>query len=143
MQLPKGFVQREEPKMVKFETGDCIEGRLSEVTRVTVKGKPCVKYLVDLGTVQTNSDGSINAYVNAMARVQFIGTHQINSRLALDDTGRFVIVRCVGEDVTVKRGDNCMKVFDIAVSPTVIRWGAVSAHGSSEVPEITDEDIPF
>lgn len=116
--------ERQDPKFIQFSTGDVVEGMLVGIERVLIKGKSGVRY-----TVQ--EDGG--------ALVAFIGTYQLNTKLRIDDKGHRVDIRCVGEDVTVKRGDNCMKVFEVRVSDERVKAATAITDGT----EITDEDIPF
>lgn len=113
------MVEREEPRFAQFTTGDVVEGMLVSIDRVTVKEKPCVKYTV------REEDGGY---------VQFLGTHQLNTKLRPTDRGHYVSIRCEGEDTMVKRGENCMKVFKVLVSKEKAKDGDLF---------ITDEDIPF
>jgi hypothetical protein len=115
--------EREEPRFVKFTTGDVVEGVLSSLQRVTIGGKLAVKYIVQ-------EDGG--------QYVQFIGTHQLNTKLRITDRGHRVEIRCEGEDTMVKKGDNCMKVFKVLVSRD-----AVAASAATDPLLITDDDIPF
>jgi hypothetical protein len=114
---------REEPKFVQFSTGDVIEGNLFAMERIRVKEKLAIRY-----TVQEESG----------AMLAFIGTHQLNAKLRPTDLAHRVEIRCIGEDTMVKRGDNCMKVFEVRVSKDpVIRGAAIDST------EITDDDIHF
>jgi hypothetical protein len=117
---------REEPRFISFAAGDMVEGILTTMDRVMIAGKACVRYTVDQGEANYCS---------------FIGTHQLNTKLRPSDLGHRVEIRCVGEDVTVKRGDNCMKVFEVRVSK--LRAYPSGAHADSNDLGITDNDIPF
>jgi hypothetical protein len=91
--------------------------------RIRVKEKLAIRY-----TVQEESG----------AMLAFIGTHQLNAKLRPTDLAHRVEIRCIGEDTMVKRGDNCMKVFEVRVSKDpVIRGAAIDST------EITDDDIHF
>jgi hypothetical protein len=118
---------REEPKFVQFSTGDVIEGLLLNIDRIKVKDNAAIRY-----TVQQD-DGQC---------VSFLGTHQLNTKLRTTDRGHRIEITCEGEDTMVKRGDNCMKVFNVKVSKEVVTRDA-ALLASSEIPEITDDDIPF
>jgi hypothetical protein len=113
---------REEPHFVQFVTGEMIEGTLLARDRVQVKGQAGVRYTVKL------DNGTL---------VAFLGTYQLNTKLRLDDLMHRVEIRSIGEDVMVKRGDNCMKVFEVKVSKDRV----VAPSGDS--PEITGDDLPF
>ena len=111
---------REEPRLIQFKTGDKLTGILMGFERAKVGTGFGNKY-----TVQRLGG----------ERVSFWGTAKINSLLRLpDDKGHAVEIYCVGEDTTVKRGENCMKVFEVRVSDEVI---------DPNVLLITDDDIPF
>lgn len=116
---------RQEPRFVKFTTGECVEGTLVSIERMTIKDRPALRYTV------LESDGEL---------VSFLGAFQINTKLRATDRGHHISVRCEGEDVMVKRGENCMKVFEVRVSKEKVSQGAAS---SVDPLEITDDDIPF
>jgi hypothetical protein len=113
------MVERKEPRFVQFAIGEVVNGILVSIDRITVKDKAAVRYTV------REDDGEYCA---------FIGTHQLNTKLRLTDKGFYVSIRCEGEDASVRRGENCMKVFKVLVS-------AEKATDASLY--ITDEDIPF
>jgi hypothetical protein len=115
---------REEPRFVKFSTGEVVEGTLIGIERIKVNEKMAVRYTVE-------DDGEL---------VSFLGTYQLNVKIRPDDRGHKLIVRCVGEDTMVKRGENCMKVFEVQVSKERVR---ASASAPLESLGITDDDIPF
>jgi hypothetical protein len=116
------MIERAEPRFVKFATGEIIEGTLLAVDALKIKDKTGVRYTVQLDSGEL---------------VGFLGTYQINTKLRRDDRGHRIRVTCVGEDTMVKRGENCMKVFGIAVSKQRVTAGAADAL------EIGDDDIPF
>ncbi|MGA9069176.1 MAG: hypothetical protein WB424_02905 [Terracidiphilus sp.] len=113
---------REEPPLMRFKVGDVLQGVLISFARARLADGFGIKYLVQ------KDDGS---------RVSFWGTTQINSFLHLpSDRGHYVQIKCMGEDASVRRGENCMKVFEVLVSDEVIGEGEDSTF-------ITDADIPF
>lgn len=123
------------PELVRFEAGDTLEGVLLNRDRVSVQGKPVIQYLLE----KTNG-----------MTVKFFGTADIVQKLRPDHVGRFLSITCRGEDQMVKRGENCMKVFEIFASEKPVGKVRVdsSGHTTMEAPrgdgtEITDEDIPF
>jgi hypothetical protein len=121
--------ERLEPRRVKFATGDVVEGVLTQIERVSIDNKPAVRY-----TVESESG----------EQTQFLGTYQLNAKLRASDKGHKIEIRCVGEDVTVKRGDNCMKVFEVMVSKNPVRSVAFPlVSNGTQTLEITDADIPF
>lgn len=114
--------ERTGPEMIRFKTGDQIEGVLLGKERITVESKPVVRY-----TVKRLSDAKL---------FSFLGTADIVTKLRDGDEGHLISVRCDGENTMVKRGDNCMKVFTVMVSKKP--FGEIK-----DSLEITDEDIPF
>jgi hypothetical protein len=115
---------REEARFIKFAQGEVVEGILLSVQPISIQNKPATRYIV------SDENGEM---------VSFLGTYQLNEKLRPADRGHKIIVRCEGEDVNVKRGDNCMKVFDVKVSRELVTKIAPSSIN----PEITDGDIPF
>jgi hypothetical protein len=120
---------REEPKQIKFAEGDVCEGVLLSVDKAMVKQKPAVSYTVRLDSGE---------------QVSFLGTYQLNRKLRVEDRGHRIAVICRGEDPNVKRGENCMKLFDVKVSKLRVNGVALPPEQREEVVlEITNDDIPF
>lgn len=117
--------RREAPRMIRFATGECVEGILDLRERITIQGKPVIRYTVK----QDNGE-----------YVTFLGTADLITKLRAGDVGLRVSIACIGEDTMVKRGDNCMKLFEVDVWEPV--HGATS-QGDGDGTRITDEDIPF
>jgi hypothetical protein len=115
---------REEPRFIQFVKGEVVEGVLLGIERMQVGGKPAVRY-----TLMSDS-GEMGA---------FIGTYQLNTKLRIEDKGHRVSILFVGEDQTVKRGENYMKLFEVKVSKERVTGQTVASAGL----EITDADIPF
>jgi hypothetical protein len=103
---------RAEPVLVQFSAGDVVEGRLESVDRVLIKGKPGVKYTVRNGELDITSGGP--RFTGGFS--SFFGTYQLNTKLRVEDRGHWVMIACVGEDQRVKRGGNCMKLFEVKTS---------------------------
>jgi hypothetical protein len=121
--------EREEPKFIRFGTGDVCEGVLIAIEKAMVNKQPAVRYTVRLG------DGS---------DVAFLGTNQINRKLRSGDEGHKVEIACTGEDQNVKRGENCMKLFRVRVSKSLASGIHLPVRTDGDlISEITDEDIPF
>lgn len=114
------MIEREEPRFVKFATGEVLEGILVSIQGATVGGKSAVRYTV-------LEEGGQYAC--------FIGTHQLNTKLRAGDRGHRVEILCEGEDTMIKRGDNCMKVFRVKVSREPVT--------AVDPLMISDDDIPF
>lgn len=113
------------PQLVRFEAGDVVEGILLARERVTIQGKPVIQYMLE------KTNGVV---------VKFFGTADLLQKLKPAHVGYFLSIACRGEDKTVKRGENCMKVFDVFASKKPMRADAIAA---SDGAEITDADIPF
>lgn len=105
------MVEREEPRFVRFEVGDVVEGILVEIRRLRVQGKPAVRYTVD-------DDGQL---------CSFLGTYQINEKLRVTDIQKRIHIRYEGEDTSVMRAGRRMRNFRIFVSSDVVDPTAV--HG--------------
>lgn len=135
----------EKPELVRFAKGECVEGLLLERNRVTIGGNPAIQYLVE------KANGRL---------VKFNGTSDIVEKMQPRYVGHFIRVTYVGEDTTVKRGDNYMRVFEIFVSDWPVArdlrtqtfveikdgGGQLAPVGQTELADgtqITDEDIPF
>ena len=115
--------ERREPEFVQFTKGEVVAGELIAMDRVMV-GEPkkaATRYTVKL------DNGQLAA---------FIGTYQIDTKLRTDDLHHRISVEYVGEDVTVKRGGNFMRVFTVLVSEQPVSRPVVDLG-------ITDADIPF
>lgn len=125
------MIPREEPRFVQFRTGDLIEGVLAKMEKIGVRDKVTNQVSYTIRYTVTQDDGR---------DVCFLGTHQINSKLRPDDVRHRISVKCAGENTMVKRGDNCMKVFDVMVSAQPVSKNAPVIEDSGF---ITDEDIPF
>jgi len=111
---------REAPPLMRFKTGDSVQGVLVSYERAKLGDSFGIKYTVE------KDDGS---------RVCFWGTTQINSFLHLpQDQGHYIIIKALGEDTSVRRGENNMKVFEVLVSDEVL---------AKDSTFITDADIPY
>ena len=139
------MVERHEPNFVQFKAGVSVEGILRSVESVNVKGSVATRYLLENGKMQIDArNGQVCAFHSEGTLSRFLGTTQIDERMALSDVGRYVIIKCIGEDTMVKRGENFMKVFEFSVTNGPVEWGPVRAGQAPDgTPEITDEDIPF
>jgi hypothetical protein len=117
--------EREEPRLIQFSTGDCVDGVLVSMEKLSIRdkatgeSKPAVKYVVE------QDSGVLLA---------FWGTHQLNMKLRPSDRGHLVSIRCEGEDTMVNRNGNNMKVFKVLVSKEPAKDGDLY---------ISDSDIPF
>lgn len=127
----------ERPDPRKFEFGDGVEliGILLDVERRMVKDprsgapKPAIRY-----TVRELQDPATMTY--SSEPVFFYGTYQLDSKLRPSDVGHFIRILCRGEDKSVGRNGNNMKLFDVNVTKE-------TAPGfANDGTEITDADLP-
>ena len=116
-----------EERFMQFKAGDVIEGVLMKIDRVTMgtPPKPAIRYTVK------DDDGNL---------IAFNGTYQLNSKLLTQDRGHRIRVKYIGENAMVKRGENCMREFEVHVSKELATTSAFSAGNDLG---ITDDDIPF
>lgn len=128
--------ERKDPRFVQFSEGDVVEGVLINIERIRVKGKLATRFAVMEG------DTPFGKFVASGETVTFLGTYQLESKLRTDDLGKFVSVRCEGSNAGVVGPDrNPMKLFKVMVSKKNVL--EIAAMRESDVPEITDADIPF
>lgn len=128
MNQEQDYEVREEPKFISFAQGDFLEGILIGVEKATAKGKPVTRY-----TVMRMDDSA----------VCFIGTRVLDRKLRLSDLAHRIEITCTGEDPAVKRGDNCMKLFNVKVWKKRVANAPLIETRDDFTPEITDADIPF
>lgn len=119
---------RELPKKMKFQEGDFVEGILIGILPLTVNGKECTLY-----TVMQNDDSLI----------EFLGTWQLDKKLRITDRGHRISIKCTGEDSTVQKGENKMKLFEVKVSKDAVKGAPIIPMKRDGDPGITDADIPF
>jgi hypothetical protein len=117
--------EREEPRFVKFAKGECVDGVLVEVERISVRDQESGRTGAAVRYTVKQDDGTF---------VCFLGTHQINTKLRPTDKGYYISVRYEGEDANVGRGGNQMKHFKVLVSDQT---------ASVDSLYINDSDIPF
>jgi len=122
------FETRELPKFISFAEGDFVEGILVGIEMASVKGKPCTRY-----TVMQDDD----------SMVAFIGTNQLDRKLRTSDRGHRVRIRCTGEDASVQKGENKMKLFEVQIGKKRVANAPLLAVRDGSSPEIGDDDIPF
>ena len=108
--------------------GTQISGKLLSAQRVEIKGKQVLQYILATG-VKTAS--------NESGRLKFLATYDLAQKLSAEHRGMLVRIKYLGEDESVKKGDNFMKVFDVMVKPDP------DAPAQRDSGPITDEDIPF
>jgi hypothetical protein len=108
-----------EPRFVKFEEGEVIEGVLLAMQRVVVGGKPTLKYIVDEGS----------------QLCAFLMTYQLSQKIHSSDVGRRIHVTYLGVDPKVSRNGKNMRLFKVLKSTERVT--------DPDNLGITDEDIPF
>lgn len=126
MEKEQGWEPLQVPEMHQWDKpGSTVSGKLVSITRIEVKGKPVVQYILATG-------------VKDPARIKFLATYDLAQKLTTAHKGMLVRIKYLGEDETVKSKGNAMKVFDVHVKPDP---NAVP-EGRDTGP-ITDEDIPW
>jgi hypothetical protein len=68
-------------------------------------------------------------------RMKLLGTYDLVAKLTRRHVGCAVRIKYRGEDPTVSKNGNAMKIFDVQIK------GTPSSSGDGS--PITDEDIPF
>lgn len=108
------------PEMFSFvRPGDEVCGLLRRIEVVEVKGKKVTQYLVE---------------VERGRFVQFLATWDLQRKIRSEHRGGYIVVRFVGENKEVKKGDNYLREFLVKVE---------KGRREQANLEITDEDIPF
>jgi len=122
------FIERKEPIKFEFGEGAVLTGVLTNVERVKVRDsrtdlpKDAVRYAVD--------------EIESGEAVFFFGTHQLNGKLRPSDIGHYVRIVCEGEDRSVSRNGNAMKIFKVYIAGRAPGW-------ATDGTQITNEDIGF
>ncbi len=125
MEKEAGWESLQIPEMMQWnKPGQHIAGKLISIARIEVRGKTVLQYLLSTG-------------VKDPARIKFLATYDLAQKLTSAHVGMLVRVKYLGEDESVKKGDNFMKVFDVHVKPDP------NAPPARDGGPITDEDIPF
>ncbi len=117
--------------------------RKLEVVTWDEKGKKVAGRLKGIVKLKFNDGGvglRYNVRQNDGTMIEFLGSSNINSKLAQSDIGCNIHVEYVGEDTsrTMSDGKNRPKLFKVMVDESS-REQTVAADGT----QITDEDIPF
>lgn len=127
--------RREAPKLFRFERkGDVLEGVMCGRERITVQGKPVMRYTFWIGEKEF---------------VTVLGTADIITKLRKDDVGHLVRIEYYGDDASVTKNGNAMRVFNVDVSThpveQMLKPANDGAHGESvsDGTGITDDDLPF
>jgi hypothetical protein len=115
-----GFKTIDAPDLISFEKpGQRIAGTLVDVSRIDLRGKKVVQYVISTE--------------NRVCKL--LGTYDLVQKLDNRHIGCMVRILYRGEDPEIKKGDNHMKIFHVMIkgTPAAARPGG----------PITDEDIPF
>ena len=117
-----GWTQSNAPDLWTFDKDHTIlTGRLRSMAPIDIKGKRVVQLLFQ---------------VDSTHQVKCLGTYDLLQKINSTHIGCLMRITYLGEDETVKRGDNAMKVFDVQFK----RPEGMPVQDSGP---ITDEDIPF
>ena len=121
--VEKGWSHANAPELWKWaKPGDVLTGMLLSIMRVEMSGK-----LVPQMLFQVTSD----------RQVKCLAPYDLAQKIKQEHRGCQMRITYLGEDETVKRGDNAMKVFDVQYKRPE------GAPPSRDAGPITDEDIPF
>jgi hypothetical protein len=129
MGIEEGWQQKKLPEMQEWDKpGTQISGKLISCQQIVINPEGQGEKKVWQYVIQaTNS-----------LQLKFLGTYDIVQKLYASDVGKLVKIKYLGEDKTIKKGSNFMKVFDIHVRQDPTQGPPVRDSGP-----ITDEDIPF
>jgi hypothetical protein len=122
-EVEKGWTQSTAPDLWKWDKpSQVLTGMLRSIAPVTVDGKSVVQMLFQ---------------VSADHQVKCLATYDLLQKVGRQHIGAMMRITYLGEDETIKRGNNAMKVFDVQFKRPE---GAPAPRDSGP---ITDEDIPF
>jgi hypothetical protein len=117
-----GWTEQNAPDLIQWnDPGMIVLGILTSVSKVIVKDKPVIEYLV-------TQDGG--------KQVKFLQTHDLAQKLRPEHRGDLVRVEYLGQDENIRGGpsNTAMKVFNVQTK---------RIQRPQSGPVITDEDIPF
>lgn len=123
-----GWKTEHAPELYKFENrGDDLHGQLVAVDRVEIKD------------AKTNAKKMVTQFVVRIASGQlckFLGSYDLMQKLSEAHIGKMIRVKYLGDDPSISRNGNAMKIFSVQTkdAPRV-----ANAHGVA----IDDSDIPF
>jgi hypothetical protein len=121
-EVEKGWTQSLAPELWTWDKDHTIlTGRLLSIAPINLKDKTVVQMLFQIDTTH---------------QVKCLQTYDLMQKVNRSHIGSMMRITYLGEDETVKRGDNAMKVFDVQFK----RPEGMPARDSGP---ITDEDIPF
>lgn len=118
-----GWTPLTAPELQEWKTpGETIAGKLISAGPIDLKGKRVIQYILA---------------PDPSHRVKMLGTYDLMQKLTSAHIGMQVRIKYLGEDDSVQRNGNSMKVFDVHV-----RRDPDAPAGRDSGP-ISDEDIPF
>jgi hypothetical protein len=118
----QGWTTAHAPDLISFEKpGQQVEGVLTSLARIELRGKKVTQF-----TFRNPKD---------QRTFKLLGTYDLVQKIGTEHVGTLMRIKYRGEDPEIRRGDNCMKIFDVQFKGTVSR--------PTPTPEITDDDIPF
>lgn len=121
-----GWTTIEAPELVSFEKlGDTISGVLLSITHVEVSGKRVIQY-----TLGRDSK-----------RLKLLATYDLAQKIGRSMIGQGIRIKYRGEDPSISKNGNAMKVFDVQTKAQA--GAAASSSQFADGSPITDEDIPF
>lgn len=121
-EVEKGWTPSNAPDLWKWEKpGQILTGLLLSITPAVIENKPVRQMLFQ---------------ISAEHQVKCLQTYDLMQKIGRQHVGSEMRITYLGEDETVKRGDNAMKVFDV-------QYKRPEGAPPRDTGPITDEDIPF
>jgi hypothetical protein len=122
MDVESGWKVAKSPDLQKWDKpGTQIFGKLLSIATIQIDGKNVIQYMIE------PSDGE---------RLKFLGTYDLTQKIGREHIGKLLRIKFLGEDASIKKNGNAMKVFDVHVKPD-------PESPQRDSGPITDEDIPF
>lgn len=101
--LPRGFEERKEPTLFKFDRpGATIEGHIAGFLRTVIENKPAVSIFL-----------AVNGRTDQFVKIH--ATRQLLEKIHTTDAGRRARITYQGENETVKTAGNKMRNFSVLV----------------------------
>jgi hypothetical protein len=120
--IESGWTRLEAPELFSFEKpGEQFAGVLTNITTIDLKGKRIPQYL----------------FARDSKVIKMLGTYDLVQKLTRRYVGNMVRITYLGEDQSVSRNGNSMKVFDVQIKGTPSEQPPAAPFIAS------DEDIPF
>lgn len=119
--VDSGWKRQSAPELIAWERpGQEIAGVLVGMAHVEVNRKQVLQYTLALDE----------------KRFKLLATYDLTQKLGKQHLGHAVRIKYLGDDQTISRNGNAMKVFDVLIKQEK-EAGAIAGG------PITDEDIPF